>query len=340
MFAALSVMIAGGLAVAAFILADVYFHARALRGSTVNMWGYRGPAVGAKRSNEKRVVALGGSTVFGYSLYWHESWPSYLEQQLNGRGTARRYSVVNLGAPAQGAYGFRFDLEDYSYLQYDAAILYEGYNDLGTGMTFDATKGVVNRYLWRRQSPVFRLTGYFPILPLIFREKALMLQAGGDLNAAYGGTITFKPGLATRATATALTDAAAIADSLMGRLGRLTAAPELSHEPLDFQTWRSYTTGVVEAVIYARRRGAGVIVATQPYMSDSHVAQQRALEAVLRSRFSGDPGVRYINLGTLIDIKDSTLAFDGMHLVPRGNRMVAERFVDPIVELTGSQESR
>ena len=40
-----------------------------------------------------------------------------------------------------------------------------------------------NLVVVREQSPIFRATGYFPILPLAFREKAMALRSGGDIEA-------------------------------------------------------------------------------------------------------------------------------------------------------------
>lgn len=339
-FALFSVLLALGLCGVALLGADLYLHVRVERLAGANRWGYRGPTVGRKRNGEIRIVALGGSTAFGLGLPWNEAWPFHLGQLLNGRSTEHHYSVVNLGAPGQGAYGFRFDLTDYSYLQYDAAILYEGYNDLGYGMTFDPTPGVENHYLWRRQSPVFRLTGYFPVLPLVLREKAMVMGAGGNLDAAYRGRVTFKPGLATRTTAAALTDAAEMAESLGHQLGRLTAAPLLSHAPLDTRSWAFYVDRVLTAVTYARERDVAVIVVTQPYISDAHVAQQQALADALAARFGRDAGVRYVNLGRTIQVSDHRLAYDGMHLVAGANRMIAEHLVPTVEAITGKQRTR
>ena len=123
--------------------------------------------------------------------------------------------MVNLGAPGQGAYGFVSDLADYRYLDYDVVILFAGDSHRGKPMTFDLTPGVVNHYLWRRQSPIYRMTGYLPVLPMVFREKAMALLAGGAARHRLPRpTMTFTPGLGTRATASALNAAAAIADAL------------------------------------------------------------------------------------------------------------------------------
>jgi hypothetical protein len=319
----------------AVLAGDVYLHQRVQNLAGVNVWGYRGPTVGRKKPGEIRAVVLGGSTAFGYGLPWDQGFPYYLERDLRARG-GERYSVVNLGAPGQGAYGFRFDLADYQYLKYDVAILYEGYNDLGSHDLPDAVpqRTGPNELLWRRQSPVFRLTGYFPILPLVFHEKAMALRAGGDLDAAYRGRTRFTPGLATRATATALDAAAAVAEHVGTQLGRLSSETERATTPAgDVETWRHYVSCVTAAVDYARAHDVKVLVVTQPYGSDAHVEQQRVLAAALAERFGADPGVRYVNLGRLLNIRDRNVAYDGLHLVAGANAAVAEHLVQPVLDV-------
>jgi hypothetical protein len=318
---------------AALLAVDVVLHWRVQNLGAVNVWGYRGPTIGRKQSNEIRLVVLGGSTAFGYGVPYNEAFPYYLEQLLNARSTTGRYTVVNLGAPGQGAYGFRFDLADYAYLRYDAAIFYEGYNDLGT---VDVPPGVEHRgepnyLLWRRQSPVFRAAGYMPVLPLVFREKAMAMMAGGDLDGAYRGRTAFKPGLATRVTASALQSAAAIADRVGRQLGSL--APDAragspTGEPVE--TWRHYVSCVLDAVGYARAHHVKAVVVTQPYGSGTHVAQQRAMASALADRFGSDPGVKYVNLGTLLNLRDPSIAYDGLHLAAPANRRLAEALVEPV----------
>jgi hypothetical protein len=203
-------------------------------------------------------------------------------------------------------------------------------------MAFDPTPGVVNHYLWRRQSPVFRLTGYFPVLPLVFREKAMALRAGGDLNAAYRGEVGFKPGLATQATAAALASAANVADALEKRLGVLSRGTPLSHQPVDEKSWTTYTDSVLAATAFARAHGVRVVVVTQPYVSDAHVSQQRALSAALATRFGSDAAVRYVNLGDAVNLQDRAVAYDGLHLVAPANRTIAERLQATVRELSST----
>ena len=339
-YGAVAVVLALALCGGAVLAADVYLHHRVQNLAGVNVWGYRGPTVGRKAPGEVRAVVLGGSTAFGYGLPWDEGFPYFSSATCaRVRAAASGMSVVNLGAPGQGAYGFLFDLIDYAYLRYNVAIFYEGYNDLGSRDLPEAVpeRTGPNDLLWRRQSPVFRATGYFPILPLVFHEKAMALRSGGELDAAYRGRARFTPGLATRATASALDAAAAVAERVGTQLGRLSGNPDRldAASTGDVETWRHYVSCVIRAVEYARRHDVKVIVVSQPYGSDTHVRQQRALAAALGDRFGADPGVDYVNLGSLLNIRDRQVAYDGLHLVAEANAVVAAHLVQPVLDAVG-----
>ena len=86
-----------------------------------------------------------------------------------------------------------------------------------------------------------------------------------------------------------------------------------------------------DAVLRAVGSGKSVVVVTQPYISDLHIDQQTALARMLTRRFPDDPRVRYLNLGRTVNMKDTALVYDGIHLVARGNEIVAEALV-PVVQ--------
>jgi hypothetical protein len=301
LFAAVAVISSAAILLAIAVAIDVLMHRRVQRQAGVNVWGYRGPTVGRKHIGETRIVVLGGSTAFGYGLPWSEAWPFYLERLLDADGGRASVRSSTSAHPARerrlhrGSRRLR--------VPFSTSRFYEGYNDLGRPMDFDRTEGVVNHYQWRRQSPVFRLTGYFPILPLAFRERRCSSARGATWTRRIAARCTSRPDWPA-CGASALSNAAAVADSLERRRGRLTEAPALSHAPLDRSTWSSYVESVVAAVRAARARRAAVVVAGQPYLTDAHVEQQRALAAALHARFKDDPGVRYVDLGTVIDIHD------------------------------------
>jgi lysophospholipase L1-like esterase len=323
-FAAAAVVISVAGTVAALGVVDALLRWRYADSVGINRWGYRGAIVGAKRGDERRVVVLGGSTAFGYGVRPHESFAAQLEHRLRDRRPP--VTVVNLGYVKEGAWAFRPTLVDYAYVVYDVAVLYEGYNDLRRP----------NTRAFRHESPVFRATGYLPFLPLVLEEKARAIRYGGDLAARFGREDpVFRPAPDDRAAAEALEAAATVARALEGVLGPLSRnglahRPPLPPSEVCAEPFRHYCEGVHAGIEEALARGARVLVVTQPYISDVHVEQQRNLVALLRARYGGDSRVAHVDLGLAIDLRDRALAFDGMHLTPRGNAVVADRLAEAL----------
>ena len=323
-YASVAVMLATGLMLIGLIGADLYVHSRTQDVGGVNVWGYRGSPVGAKRAGETRIVMVGGSTVYGWGLPAHESIASFLERRLNGSRAGRAFSVVNLGAPGQGAYGFVTDLSDFEYLDYDIVVMYEGYNDLGP----ITIRGRDNYLLWRHESPVFRWTGYYPILPMVLREKADLLTAGEK---GRPGEVRF----GARIAGGAMRAVAAVTGDLGGQVGGLTPVP--ADAPADgecVETWKRYCGSVRDAVVWVLARDKRVIFVTQPYLSDAHKEQQANVAAMIKARFGGDGRVAYVNLGETIDTANRDVAYDGLHLVAKGNDTIASLLAGPVLEAT------
>jgi lysophospholipase L1-like esterase len=302
--------------VGVLLAADLWAHRRAERTAGVNRHGYRGAIVSAKRDGEWRLAMLGGSTVFGYGVFANESLPAQLEAALRDRGLSA--AVVNLGFNSEGAYAFAPTIRDYAALAPDVVILYEGYNDLLPEQP--------NRFLGRHGSLVFRATGYFPILPVVLRDKAdAVARRGGGSKTVFGA-------------------AAGAVDALSRQIGRLTPAEAAgSAKSSDMPTattgasiashrWDFYCESMARAIKTARDQQASVLVVSQPYISDSHVEQQQALRAALQ-QFQSDPRVAYVDGGRVIDLKNVRLAFDGMHLTPEGNHLMAGVLAAVLVQL-------
>ena len=323
------------------LAADLYLHRRAERSAGLNRWGYRGPVVGRKAAGEIRVAMLGGSTAFGYGVTWDEAIPAQLERVLNEHTSAPPARVVNLGYNNEGSYAFLPTLQDFEFLDADIAVFYEGYNDL-------SGDDGANRAVFRHESVVFRLTGYFPILPLALVEKARSLHFGGDLDAAYaaarnepGSKTVFRPNLAARTSAAALEAADAVSNSLSRQLDRMAAttqAPVASTtEAGCAYPWAHYCQSMYVAARYALARGQVVAIVAQPRKVAEdrgiHDAQQQALQGMIARHFGNDPRVRYVDLRDTVDLKNRDIAFDGMHLGPEGNGTVARALAPAVREL-------
>jgi lysophospholipase L1-like esterase len=86
-------------------------------------------------------------------------------------------------------------------------------------------------------------------------------------------------------------------------------------------------------VDYALSRKKCVLVVSEPHVAGAQREQQAAIAEMLGQRFSGRPRLRYVDLGHAVDVHDPELAFDGMHLTAVGSARIAERLVEPVLEL-------
>lgn len=333
-FAFVAMMLAVTFTSAALLAVDLYVHHRAEKSAGLNRWGYRGPVVSGKAAGELRIVMVGGSTVFGYGGPWHEAAPAMLEGELRKAHPGRVINVVNLGYNNEGAYAALPTLEDYRYLDYDLVILYEGYNDhLGDRAP--------NRQVYRRESVIYRWTGYSPILPLALREKAKVLRNGGfGSGATEDGKQVFRPNAVARTSATAMETANALGEMVGRQLDRISTAPGgMPPAGMDCAApWSRYCESMMRAITYARGQGAKVLVIGQPLIPSPtdearNIQQRESLAAALAAKFGRDAGVGYLDLTRALDLSDPKMTFDGMHLGREGNHLLAQLMVPAVEKL-------
>jgi hypothetical protein len=247
--------------------------------------------------------------------------------------------VVNLAYNNEGAYSFKFTLQDYAYLDYDVVSFHSGYNDL----ILDPN---ANRSVYRRESPVFRAVGYMPILPLVLREKA-SAWLYGDITAGYrkarGEQVpVFRPGVASAASAGVVKAVASVGPSDNRPVEPVPAqsAPVTGVAPARGcpYPWQNYCRGLFDAVDYALGNSKRVLVVTEPYLPGTarslHMYQQTVMAEALQRVYGNNPRVRYVNGGPAVDLSDPGFGYDRMHLTARGAAVVALQLVDPIVELS------
>jgi len=133
-FATVTILLAVLVCVGALVAVDVYYHHKLEPYAGLNVWGYRGPTVGHRKAGERRVLAVGGSTTFGYGIPWRDAYPAILQELLNQRSPQAPVTVVNVGYNNEGAHSYRYTLQDYEYLDYDTVVIYTGYNDLSPNL--------------------------------------------------------------------------------------------------------------------------------------------------------------------------------------------------------------
>jgi len=262
--------------------------------------------------------------------------PTYLEPLLQAARQQTPVSVVNLGWNSEGAYSFAFTLTDYDYLEYDAAILYSGYNDW-----------MLNNQVYRHQSAIFRATGYLPMLPLVPLADWLRVR---DLSK-RGDQVVFKPNLADRSSSEAAQTALRITQAVERQLGKLVpdSTPASAIAPGTCgERWDYYCGSVRRAADYALSQNKQVFVVSEPYATRAtrggpagrivegwqfHVEQQRVLADMLRVVYRDDARVHYVNMGKAVDLADPALCYDGVHLTAAGNRQLAQHLAPEILEV-------
>jgi lysophospholipase L1-like esterase len=139
---------------------------------TINTLGFRGPEVAAEKEDVYRIVALGESTTFGFTMEQHdEPWPEVLERLLRERsGFSRKIEVINAGLPG---FTVRDNLRrlpaDIAPIKPDMILSYHGYN--GFQFLSDALPAPV-----AKQVPVLRPRALRLLEQAEYRAKVLLFR--------------------------------------------------------------------------------------------------------------------------------------------------------------------
>jgi len=161
---------------------------------------------------------------------------------------------------------------------------------------YDAIQGLPPQA--RERSLVFRLLGYLPILP------ARLLGQPAWLSDADGGTLD------------------------MLQEGRT--------EPADVScagASKAYCAAMTDTVRFVLQRGRPIVVASPPFVSSRHAAQQRSLGEMLTQTFGSDSRFLYLDLGSIINLTNRRDSPDGVHRTMVGNHEVGQRIAVGILKL-------
>jgi hypothetical protein len=150
----------------------------------------------------------------------------------------------------------------------------------------------------RERSAIFRTTGYLPILP------ARILGRSAWLSDPDGGTLE------------------------MLRDDRT--------EPADVGcsgASKPYCAAMADTVRYVLERGLPIVVASPPFVTARHAAQQRSLAAFLTQTFATEPRFLYLDLGSAINLTHPAESPDGIHRTVVGNHEVGQPIALGILRL-------
>lgn len=150
----------------------------------------------------------------------------------------------------------------------------------------------------RERSAVFRTAGYLPILPArILRRPAWLSDPDG---------------------------------------GTLEMLQDGHTEPADVGcsgASKAYCAAMADTVRFVLQRGLPIVVASPPFVTARHAAQQRSLGAFLTETFGPDTRFLYLDLGTSINLTHPTESPDGIHRTVSGNHEVGQPIALGILRL-------
>lgn len=254
----------------------------------VNQWGYRGEARAEREPGEIRVALIGGSAVYEPGVELVDTLTSQLFFELRAAGapSGQAYSVVNLSEPRVGADTYAQTLRDYDFLDPEVVCILDGY---------DALEGMPPHA--RRQSAVFRASGYLPILParLLGRPEWLSDAPGGIVDILRDGD----------------------------------AAVDVSCDGAS----SAYCASMAAVVRLGLDQGRYVVVIGPPIVSRRHAVQQQSLQARLMQQFGGDARFMYVDLAPWVDMSKAANSPDGVRRTLEGNHIVAQQTGIAMVKL-------
>lgn len=315
-FISIFIFISLVIAIVSLLTIDLYVHHKLEKQQGYNYRGYRGRVLSAKEKDEYRIACFGGSIVYGYYINNEDTWPYLLEKEFEKEKA--KISVANLGFNGQGIYGIYHDITYYDYLDYDLAIIYNaGIDQDPSNMPLANGRG---------GDYIFEKFGYKLILPIYLYEKSLILKYGiKNLEKVYSGNgdekqaskdnpIKFQLGASLnqmREVYLAINKKFASFEEQAAQMNKKNLKP--------YEQYIEYLIKTFDRLLQKNKKII-YICGLDKGMADS--LQQKLVRKLINERYLNK--VKYIDLSPIIDIKNKSFAFDGMHLSREGNEIIAK----------------
>lgn len=276
------------------VVADVRAHKRVEEEHGVNARGFRGTLTIHKTPVERRVVIVGGTAAYGYAVDWRTSLGPALQNRLE-QGWREKYRPTEMITVLNLA---ELDAGAASYAGTLRRYAYLAPDVVCVYDGYAAAESVAP--LGRDRSFVFRKAGYLPILGDLMRGRSTWLVPPSGVDS--------------------------------GLQDRKDAGNDAARDPSCEGSSAAYCAAMEETVSWGLSQGMSVVVATPPYVSARHRAQQESLAAALARRFGSSPRFQYVAVGGSVDLANRELTSDGVNLNAGGYEAVADRIVDPIFD--------
>gem|GEM_PF-941830 len=309
-----------------FLVWDLKVHQKvaAKKSMVLNHCGYRGEIVANKKNNEIRIFVLGGSTAYGYGVLDDETLPYYLQMMLNKEHGlfGVKFNVLNLAFNSESAICFKSTLKQFDYLNGDIVLSYSGYNDQSPDFSYYRFESDC----FRNRSLVFKTTGYFPILFLKLRERYFLFRYG-NVEEGYRRNQVLKQ---------------RVHEFCLVLAFKMKFLKKLEGRQLEDAAIDKYVKTIKKAADFSLERGKGFVYVRQPQIADNAFVEREdaAVKEALLASYGDSKKFLYIDLYDVFNERlahgklPPDLSFDGMHLTPIGNRIIAEKIMTAMSDYT------
>jgi hypothetical protein len=285
--------LACGLALAA----DLRAHTAIERVGGINAWGYRGPVMREKTTDEIRIAVAGGDLAFGWGVAASETLAPTIRQwvdlELDRPGRPRvNVTAVNLGALGLPPRDYASRVAHFASLRPDVICV----------MADPALPSETRAWLPPADSAIVAATGYTPALPLALTDKGK----------AAGSRAIERTGEWLRADAFAY---------------RLVFARSSAPAP-------RYAAALEAAVRAALAITPRVVLIAPPYRGDDTDAHS-ALLAMFDAAFASDRRVRLVDLGDVPELADPAYRLDGINFSTAGHLIASQAVTPAVLDVIG-----
>ncbi len=279
-----------------------------------NHKGYRGLVKEQKKIGQKRIAVFGGSVAGGYGLKYTQTFSHILEQKLSDKN----FDTVNLAMNGHGTYGILDAVKDYYYLDYDIAVIHNGYNDC-------TVKGY--NFISRNNNFIYKYFKYLTSLNIYLPEKIVLLLNNNEPDAIS----KYYERKQKRKKIKNLNNPNKHLGSNLCKSLYDEKNPKFSFNKDKFENHlNSFSLANYEKILeFLTKNNKEVIIIIQPkYGADPLQEIQSQLIIKLVKKYKN---IKLLDLSDKIDLNDPKISYDRLHNTEFGNELTV-KFLIPLIK--------